>query len=502
MERRVKVFDTTLRDGEQAPGFSMNLGEKIEVARQLERLKVDIIEAGFAASSDEDFESVKTVAGVVKDSIVTSLCRAVKGDIDRSFEALGGAVAPRLHIFLATSDLHLQYKLKMTREQVLACACEMVAYAKSLCPDVQFTAEDATRSDRDFLLQVFNAAIDAGANTVSITDTVGYATTGEMGELTQFVAEHMHRPDEVTLAAHTHDDLGLAVANTLAAVRFGATQVECTIGGIGERAGNAALEEVVMGIATRPDIYGAATGIRTKQLYRSNRLLSTITGVPVPPTKAIVGRNAFAHEAGIHQHGVMADRRTYEVIQPETVGIPQNRMVLGKHSGRHAFATRMVELGHELTPEEIDQAFSKFKQLADRKKVVTDLDLDALIGEAQVNIPETYELVSFVVNTGSSISSTAAIKLRRNDKVIEKVAAAGGPIDACFTAIEKIVRKGCPLISYTIQAVTEGEDALGEVVVKLQKGEDTVTGRGLSTDIMEASIKAYVNAINKIAMEE
>ncbi len=498
MKRRIKIFDTTLRDGEQAPGNSMNIHEKVEMARQLERLQVDVIEAGFPVASQEDFEAVKKIAETVKGCTVAALCRAVEQDIRKAYQAIEANSKPRIHIFLATSPIHMEYKLKMTPEQVLEKTKQAVLLAKSLCSDVEFTAEDASRSDRDFLVSVFQTAVNAGATVLGITDTVGYSTPAEIYELVCYVAAHVKRPKEVEISIHCHNDLGLAVANSLAAVRAGATQVECTVNGIGERAGNAAMDEIVMGLLTRSDFYQVQTGIQTKQIYRTSRLLTTITGAAVPPNKPVVGANAFAHEAGVHQHGVMNHKGTYEIIDPENIGLYQNKMVLGKHSGKHAFLERLRDLGYIISIEDADAAFEKFKMLADRKKEVTDRDIEAIIGPAGVTIKETYTLHSFVVNSGTVISATAVVRLIKDGtEEVEHVARGDGPIDAAFKAIDRIAKQGLKLENYSIQSVTEGEDALGEVVVKIKKGNVDITGRGLSTDIIEASIKAYLNAVNK-----
>jgi len=498
MSRRIKIFDTTLRDGEQSPGCSMNFSEKMEMARQLERLGVDIIEAGFPVSSPDDFESVKAIAKAIKGSTIAGLARCVEGDIQRAYDAVKYAQSPRIHVFLATSDIHMQYKLKMTPDQVVERVAKMVAFARSLCPDVEFSAEDASRSDQDFLVRVFNTAIAAGASTINIPDTTGYSTPTEMYDLVSYVKTHIQNP-HVDLSVHNHNDLGLAVATSLACIRAGATQVECTVNGIGERAGNAALEEIVMGLKTRQGYYDCETGIHTKQIYRTSKLLSTITGVPISPTKSIVGANAFAHESGIHQHGVLANRMTYEIMSPEDVGVNQNKMVLGKHSGKHAFIDRIEELGYKMEEADVAEAFERFKMLADRKKEITDRDIEALIGASAVaNVKETYKLKSFVVNSGTVISATAVVKLEKDgQEEIEQVARGEGPIDAAFKAIDQIVGCHSKLENWTINAVTEGEDALGEAISKISCNGNLVTGRGLSPDILEASIKSYLNAINK-----
>jgi len=499
MNNKIKIFDTTLRDGEQAPGYSMNMAEKLEMAKQLDMLGVDVIEAGFAVSSDEDFEAIHAIAQTVKNATVCSLARLIKNDIDRAFAAIRPANKQRIHTFIATSDLHLQYKLKMSKDEVLRRVREIVAYAASLGPEIEFSAEDATRSDWDFLVAVFQTAIDQGAEIINVPDTVGYTTPEEMFNLIQYLKKNIKGIENVTISVHCHNDLGLAVSNTLAAIRAGATQAECTINGIGERSGNAALEEIVMAINTRKDFFRYSTAINTKQIYRSCKLLSTITGVPISPNKPIVGANAFAHESGIHQHGVINNRATYEIISPESVGIYQNKMVLGKHSGKHAFEERLNELGYSFTPEELDKHFADFKKLAERKNVISDRDLEALVGFGQIQNGSLYTLERFCVQSGTNFSATAAVALKKQDQIFEDAALGDGPIDAAFKAIDRITESGAKLINYTIQSVTEGEDALGEVVAKLAApGGQTVTGRGLSTDIIEASIKAYLNGVNKI----
>lgn len=500
MGKRIRVLDTTLRDGEQAPGYSMNLGEKLEMARQLERLKVDIIEAGFPASSPEDFQSVSEIARLIRDCSVTGLCRCTKGDIEQGYEALRHAQSPIIHTVIATSDIHLTHKLKMNREQNLQRIADMVAYARSLCPQVQFSAEDAFRSNRQHLMEAVNTAVRAGATVINITDTVGFATPAEMEELFRFIRAGIENP-EVLLSVHCHNDLGMAVANSLAAISAGADQIEGTINGIGERAGNAALEELVMALKTRGELFGADCRVDTRQIYRTSKMLCALTGQSISSNKAVVGRNAFAHESGIHQHGVMAERSTYEIMSPADIGLYQNNMVLGKHSGKHAFVQRLGEIGYVLGSESLDAAFEKFKVLADRKKVVTDRDMEAIVESAGYAMKETYTLESFVINSGTIISATAVVKLSKDGESLEHVARGEGPIDASFKAIDRIVKRHFPLKNYSINAVTEGEDALGEVVVKIEKNGQDVTGRGLSTDILEASIKAYINAINKALID-
>ncbi len=498
MSNRIFVFDTTLRDGEQSPGISLNIQEKLQIAKQLAKLKVDVIEAGFPIASKGDFEGVKAIAQQVDGPVIAGLARAVKQDIDRAWEAVQHSRRPRIHTFIATSDIHLKYKLKMTRDEVLKTVVEMVKYARNLCPDVEFSAEDASRTDREFLYRVFESAIAAGANTINIPDTVGYATPVEFGRLVRAVRENVGNIDKAVISVHCHNDLGMAVANSLAAMENGAQQLECTINGLGERAGNAALEEIVMAINTRRDWYDYYTGIETRQLYRTSTMVSSLTGVSVQPNKAIVGNNAFAHESGIHQHGVLNESSTYEIMTPESVGLKQNQMVLGKHSGRHAFEERLKELGFTLTREEINEAFIKFKDLADKKKVVLDQDIEALVSEKMIKVPEMYELLYFHITSGNQMVSTATIRLKKDQQIIEEASVGDGPVDATFKAIERGVGMDITLVDYYLKAVTSGKDALGEVIVKIKNNGRVFLGKGLSMDILEASAKAYVNAINKM----
>ena len=428
--RKITVFDTTLRDGEQAPGCTMNTREKLEFARQLERLGVDVIEAGFPVASPDDFEAVSTIAREVRGCTVAALCRCVQNDIDTAARALKEAAHPRLHVFIATSDLHLEVKLNITRRQALEKIRECVTYARSLCEDVEFSGEDGTRSDREFLLECCNLAVDCGATTINIPDTVGYDTPEEMYDLIRYIRDNLHQKEKVHLSVHCHNDLGMAVANSLAALRAGADQVEGTINGIGERAGNAALEEVIMAIHTRGDTLGMETGINTRQIYRTSKLISTIIGAKIPANKPVVGRNAFSHEAGIHQHGVLKNPLTYEIMSPATIGIYDSDLVLGKHSGRHAFEERVEELGYQLSGEALERAFKRFLDLADRKKSVTNKDIEAIVAGLGYALPETYRLHSFVVNSGTVISATAVVKLLKNGEEIEHVARGDGPVDA------------------------------------------------------------------------
>ena len=502
MSKRIKIFDTTLRDGEQSPGCSMNLKEKIQMAKQLERMKVDIIEAGFAISSPGDFKSVRAVAETVKESIVASLARTTKDDIDRAWEAVSVAARPRIHTFIATSPIHMEYKLRLMPDQVEEQAVAMVKHAKGYCSDIEFSAEDATRSDPAFLARVFNGVIKAGATTINIPDTVGYTVPDEFYEFLIKVRELCPALDNVDISVHCHNDLGLGVANSLAAIKAGATQVETTINGIGERAGNAAMEELVMALRTRKDIFRAETNIVTTEIMRASKLLTTITGVKVQPNKAIVGENAFAHEAGIHQHGVLKNKETYEIMTPESIGLTKNSMVLGKHSGKHALRSKAQELGIDLSEEALERAFERFKIIADKKKQIYDGDIEALLSKEALQVPKTYQMKSFVINSGNSITSTAVIEAIKDDKVIEKVSRGDGPIDAAFRAIGKIVGKQMRLEDYQLHSVTEGMDALGDALVKISSNGKSYAGRGLSTDVIEASIHAYINAVNKMICEE
>lgn len=502
MGKTVRIFDTTLRDGEQSPGCSMNLNEKLEVARELEALHVDIIEAGFAIASPGDAAAIAAIADQVRNATICSLARCSEKDIDAAWNSIHRAESARIHTFLATSPVHMEYKLHMTPDEVLESVAHHVAYAKKYCDDVEFSAEDSTRSDLDFLCRVFEKAIQAGATTINIPDTVGYMIPQEYAARIKYLREHTEGIEKVILSCHMHNDLGMAVANSLAGVEAGIRQIECTINGIGERAGNASMEECVMALQTRKDIFGVNCNIDTKQIYRASRMIQTITGVGVAPTKPIVGANAFAHEAGIHQHGVMANKATYEIMTPESVGIPKNAIVLGKHSGRHAFEDRLRELGYSLTSDKLDKAFEKFKALADKKKIIKDRDLEALVGAVPVSGEERYTLERFVINAGNSITSTAVIRVQKGEEVFERVAASDGPINASFRAINKIVGKEIELDDYSLRSMTDGEDAQAEAIVKIRMpgDDDTVTGRGISVDIIEASIKAYINGINKYFM--
>ena len=497
--KRIKIFDTTLRDGEQSPGCSMNLSEKIEMAKQLDKLGVDIIEAGFAIASPMDHKSVQAIASAVTNCTVASLARCTKGDIDAAWDAVKEANHPRIHVFLATSNIHMEYKLKMTREEVLQRITDMVGYARSKCADIEFSAEDASRSEWDFLAQCYSNAVAAGATTLNVPDTVGYSTPQEMADLITYLRANVTGIENMDISVHCHDDLGMAVANSLACIKAGATQVECTVNGIGERAGNASLEEIVMALHTRRDFYDAETNINTRQIYRSSKLLSNITGVPIPPSKAVVGANAFAHESGIHQHGVIANAQTYEIMNSTDVGIPQNTMVLGKHSGKHALREKLASMGYEISDQEMEKVFARFKILADKKKNITTADLEALVLHRHNANYETCQLVSHVVNAGDGVPNTSCVKLKRAGEEMEEVAIGSGPLDASFKAINRMLGLDIKLDSFSLNAVTDGEDAIGEAVVKIEDNNGRrYTGTGLSTDIIESSIRAYVNGINKM----
>jgi 2-isopropylmalate synthase len=499
---RVIIFDTSLRDGEQSPGFSMNTMEKLEMARQLARLNVDVIEAGFPISSEEDFEASREVARQVGTldgaPIICGLSRVGLADIDRCWEAVKHARRPRIHTFVATSDIHLKYKLRKTRAEVLKAAVEAVRHARDYCGDVEFSPEDASRSDFDYMCDVLEAAIDAGAATINIPDTVGYAIPQEWGQRIARIQERLKRHQgRYVLSVHCHDDLGQAVANSLTAIVNGARQVECTINGIGERAGNASLEEIVMALRTRKDFFGIDTQVKTDEIFRTSRLLSHITGVHVQPNKAIVGENAFAHEAGIHQDGVLKEKLTYEIMRPEDIGRPSNKLVLGKHSGRHALAARVKDLGFELSGADLDRAFKKFKDLADRKKEVYDEDLMSIVTDEATKLPELYELDYLHVISGTGVIPSATVRLKKEGQVFQDSGVGDGPVDAALAAIDAITGMKGRLLDYALRAATSGKDAIGEVSVKVDFDGTVVGGKGASTDVVEASARAYLNALNR-----
>lgn len=501
---QVRIFDTTLRDGEQSPGCSMNLKEKLEVAHCLEKLNVDIIEAGFAIVSPGDFESVKTIAENVKNCTIASLARCNIKDIDAAWEAVKGAVDPRIHVFIATSPIHMQYKLKMTPEEVIEQARQMVAYAKKYCSNIEFSAEDATRSDIEFLKKITTVAIESGATTINLPDTVGYTTPDEMEYLIRNVKENVRGAEKVIFSVHCHNDLGMATANSLAGVKGGARQIECTINGLGERAGNTSMEEVVMALRTRQDEFQADTAIDATQIHRASKTVYNIIGQTAPINKPIVGKNAFAHEAGIHQHGVLANKKTYEIMTPESVGLNVNNIVLGKHSGRHAVGKRLEELGYNLTKEELASCFEEFKVVCDKKKNITDADLEAIATHHTTDIytdtEDGYKLDWFQVSTSNFTTATCTVSLIKDDEKIQDVALGDGPIDAAYNAIDAIMKPSEHSFDiFNIHSISEGKDTLGDVTVKVNAHNRTFTGRGLSTDIIEASINAYLKALNKLA---
>jgi len=501
--KRLYVFDTTLRDGEQSPGVSLNIHEKLQIARQLAKLGVDIIEAGFPIASPGDFRGVQAVAREVRGVTVAALARASFQDIDRAWEAIQDAEQPRIHTFIATSDIHLKHKLRKSREEVLEATAAAVARAKQYTSDVEFSAEDAYRSDIDFLCQVLGVAIKAGATVLNVPDTVGYATPDEFGAFIRKVCANTPGIENTIVSVHCHNDLGLAVANSLAAVANGARQVEGTINGIGERAGNAALEEVIMTLHTHRERFQLETRIVTEEIYRSSKLISMLTGMPVQFNKAVVGKNAFLHESGIHQDGMLKERTTYEIMNPAMIGITDTNLVLGKHSGRHAFRERLTELGYGLTAEELDKAFVRFKELADTKKQIGNEDLEAIVEEQIRQIPVTYELDYLHIFSGTTVKPTAVIGLLIDGEFLQEAACGNGPVDAIFKALEKATNTRYDLVSYVIDAVTGGTDALANVTLKVSDPhQKVVTGRGMSTDVLEASARAYINVLNKIRFDE
>jgi 2-isopropylmalate synthase len=498
MDDLVRIFDTTLRDGEQSPGFSMTPTEKLELARQLQALRVDVIEAGFPISSQGDLDAVRAVARDVRDVSIAALARANPKDVDAAIEALKPAARPRVHVFIATSPIHMQHKLRMSPDDVVAAADAAIRQARRFTDDVEFSAEDASRSEVDFLCRIFDVAISAGATTINVPDTVGYTTPQEYAALIRTLRERVPAADKVVWSVHGHNDLGLAVANSLAAIEVGARQVECTINGIGERAGNAALEEIVMALRTRRDAYGLRTNIDTTKLHRTSNLLTALTGVPVQPNKAIVGENAFAHEAGIHQHGVLVNRATYEIMQPQDIGLPTNRLVLGKHSGRHAFRKALEDHGVHLDDGALNRAFGRFKTVADRKKQVAIEDILALVDEEVRAAPERFTLKSFQVSTGTGSAPAATVTLESEKGVATEAASGDGPVDALCAAVNRLTGVAAQLMDYAIRAVTGGTDALGEVTVRVREGETITVGRASSTDVLEASVRAYLDAVNRL----
>jgi 2-isopropylmalate synthase len=494
----VKIFDTTLRDGEQSPGNTMNLQEKLRVARQLESLGVDIIEAGFPIASQGDFDAVKKIASVIKKSQVAGLARANDGDIDRAWEAIKCAVMPRIHTFISTSDIHLKHQLRKTHDEVLKIAVKAVKRAKKFTRNVEFSAMDATRSDRDYLCRVFAEVIDAGAVTLNVPDTVGYAIPEEFGNLIAYIRKNVPNIAQASISVHCHNDLGLAVANSVAAVANGARQVECTINGIGERAGNASLEEIVMILRVRRDLFGADTRIATEKIYPSSRLITSITGVMVQPNKAIVGANAFAHESGIHQDGLLKNKMTYEIMTPQSIGLSMSSMVMGKHSGSHAFRKRVEELGFTLSDDELKKAFQRFKDLADKKKEVFDEDIEAIIAQEVLRAPDIYNLIDMNVVSGTVAIPTATVEMEVDGKMVKDAAFGDGPVDAALKTIAKITKTKSRLLKYAVNSITGGTDAQGEVTVRVQENDTVVVGQGAHMDIIIASALAYINALNRL----
>ena len=496
--RNIKIFDTTLRDGEQSPGASMNVDEKLQVAKQLARLGVDIIEAGFPISSGGDFEAVRAIGGEVEGPVIAGLARAKEADIKRAWEALKDTPRKRIHTFHSTSDIHLKYQYRIDRREALKRSVEMVKLARSLVDDVEFSPMDATRTEPAYLAEVVEAVIGAGAGTVNIPDTVGYTVPAEFGKIIKFLMDNVCNIGKAVISVHCHNDLGLAVANSLAAVHAGAGQVECTINGIGERAGNCSLEEVVMALRTRKDFFDADTGVRSEEIMRASRLITKITGISVQPNKAIVGANAFAHESGIHQDGLLKEKATYEIMRPESVGLTSTKLVLGKHSGRHAFRTRLKELGHELTDEAFENAFIRFKHLADQKKEIYDEDLEILVSEELAG-PELYCLEGLRITSGTGETPSAALKMKIHGKAAEHTATGDGPVDATYKAIAALTKTKSTLQKFEVKSITGGMDAIGEVFVAIEEGGRAVRGHGADTDIIVAAAKAYINALNKLA---
>ena len=498
MSDRVIIFDTTLRDGEQSPGASMNTPEKLRLAGQLEKLGIDVIEAGFPAASEGDFEAVAAIAGKLKQTQIAALARTSKEDIDRAWGAVQHAAKPRIHTFIATSDIHMTHKLKLNRDEVVQKAVEAVRYAKSFTDNVEFSSEDGSRSDRDFLCKVFEAAIEAGATTINLPDTVGYAIPQEFGALVRYVIKHTPNMHKAVLSVHCHNDLGLATANTLAAIKSGARQAEVTINGIGERAGNTSLEEVVMALHTRPNFLKTTSRINTDQIFPTSRLVSMITGIIVQPNKAIVGANAFAHEAGIHQDGMLKNPMTYEIMKPETIGLSTSKLVLGKHSGRHALRAHLKEMGYDLSDEELNMVFKKFKELADKKKHVVDEDLEVIVTEGILRTEDIFRLEYLHVTSGTTVLPMASVELSIKERAVRGAGYGNGPIDAVYNTIAKLTGAASELLRFSVSALTGGTDAQGEVTVRLRENGLVALGKGADPDIITASAKAYINGLNRL----
>jgi len=495
---KIFIFDTTLRDGEQTPGVTFTPDEKLKIAKALGKLGVDVIEAGFPASSPGDFKAVKLIAEEIEGQVIAALARALPQDIKKAGEALRLAKKARIHTFIATSPVHLEYKLKKKPDEVLKIAVDAVTLAREYTEEVEFSPEDASRSEITFLYEIIQAVIEAGAKIINIPDTVGYSTPEEFANLIKKIKENVPGINQAKISVHCHNDLGMAVANSLSATRAGARQIECTINGIGERAGNAALEEVVMAIKTRKDFFDFYTDINTEEIYPTSRLVSHLTGIPIQPNKAIVGKNAFRHQAGIHQDGVLKKSTTYEIMTPSSIGLEKGELVLGKLSGRHAFKERLKKLGFHLDNKELERCFNVFKQLAEKKKEIFDEDLILIVEEQTARIPEFFSLMYIHTVTGNKILPTATVRIKKKDKVYQEAACGDGPVDATYKAIDRICKLDLTLIDYSIQSATGGKDAVGEVTVRVKRGDALVSGRGSSTDIIEASAKAYLNAINRL----
>ncbi|HYA43498.1 MAG TPA: 2-isopropylmalate synthase [Syntrophobacteraceae bacterium] len=497
MSRKIHIFDTTLRDGEQVPGAKLNKKQKLEIAQQLAKLNVDVIEGGFPCSSPGDLQAVRAISQQVKGPVIAGLARAVKEDIDLAWEAVREAEKPRIHVFLGTSDLHIEKKLRSDRESTLERAVEAVKYARGLCPDVEFSTEDGSRTDFEFLCRIIEATIKAGAGVINVPDTVGYAVPEEWGYLIRRLRESVPLMDRIRLSVHCHNDLGLAVANSLAAVKNGADQVECTINGVGERAGNASLEEIVMVLRTRFESYQAATGVNVREIYRTSRMVSRVMNIPVQPNKAIVGSNAFSHSAGIHQDGVLKDRSTYEIMRPEDLGIIQDSIVLTARSGRAALKHRLEEIGFSLEPEVFERVYNRFIDVADRKKEISTQDLRSIVEIEVSKVSETYKMHSLQIMSGNTMVPLASVTLEKDGELITDAATGGGPVDAVFNGIERITGISGKLCDYDLKAVTTGRDALGEAMVRVQIGDTIYSGIGTSPDVIEASARAYLNAYNR-----
>ncbi|NOX97499.1 MAG: 2-isopropylmalate synthase [Nitrospirae bacterium] len=498
-KEKIIIFDTTLRDGEQSPGARLNIKEKVEIARQLAKLKVDAIEAGFPISSEGDFQAVNQIAKTVKGPVIAGLARILKKDIDRCWEAVRPAKRPRIHTFVGTSPLHRDYILRKSAKAVLKMAVEAVKIARGYTEDVEFSAMDATRTELDYLCEILEKTIEAGATTLNIPDTVGYALPEEFGELIKNICEKVPNIGKAVISVHCHNDLGLSTANSLSAVIHGARQVECTINGLGERAGNVSLEETVMILKTRKDFFRKyTTQINTKEIHKTSHLVSHLTGVPIQPNKAIVGENAFAHSSGIHQDGILKQRKTFEIMTPASIGLKESKMVLTSRSGRHALSHRLEELGYKLKAKELARAYKEFEKLADKKKEIFDEDLEAIVQDDISAIPETFHLEYIHTSSGSQTVPTATIRMKKEGKIVEDAACGDGPVDAAYKTIDRITGVKGKLLDYSLRAVTGGKDALGEVTVKIKEGKEVFIGRGTSTDIIEASAKAYLNAINKL----